>query len=70
MPTTEEILKQLSKLHDSKDETKSQRMQILVTPTMYKSLKMLSDRMRDEGKKVSMNEIVNLALLEYLKGKE
>lgn len=65
MPTTEEIIEQLQKLRESAPETRSKRMQILVTPTMYDSLKVLAD-----GMKVSMNEIVNVALAEYLKGKE
>ncbi len=65
MPTTEEIIEQLRILAESGPETRSRRMQILVTPTMYESLKVLAD-----GMKVSMNEIVNVALEEYLKGKK
>lgn len=63
MPTTEELIQQLKELAESAPETRSKRMQILVTPSMYDALKALSSET-----KLSVNEIVNVALAEYLKG--
>lgn len=65
MPTTEELIEKLKALGENPQETRSRRMQVLVTPSLYDALKDLTDET-----KVSMNEIVNSALLEYLKGKE
>lgn len=65
MPTTEEIIQQLKELAASTPETRSKRMQILVTPTMFDALKALSAET-----KLSVNEIVNVALGEYLNGRE
>lgn len=64
MPTKEELIEILTELGASKDETKSKRLQLLVTPSMYEALKKLS-----EGTGLSVNAIVNEALDEYLKGK-
>lgn len=64
MPTKEELIEILTELGASKDETKSQRLQLLVTPSMHEALKKLS-----KGTGLSVNAIVNEALDEYLKGK-
>lgn len=63
MPTKEELIEKLTELGASAPETKSKRLQLLVTPTMYQTLKDLS-----EGTGTSINAIVNEALAEYLKG--
>lgn len=63
MPTKEELIEKLTELGASAPETKSKRLQLLVTPTMYQTLKDLS-----EGTGNSINAIVNEALAEYLKG--
>ena len=63
MPTTEELIEKLNALKAGTPETRSKRMQMLVTPTMYNVLKALHD---ETG--LSVNEIVNVALGEYLKG--
>lgn len=65
MPTTEELIQQLRARAAEKPETRSKRMQILVTPTLYDAMKSLAS----DGN-VSMNEVVNVALEEYLKEKE
>ena len=65
MPTIEEIMEQLKKIAENTPETRSKRMQILVTPTMFDTLKALSS---ETG--LSVNEIINVALNEYLVGKE
>lgn len=62
MPTAAELIEKLRELNDSAPETRSKRMQILVTPTMFDALKALS---AETG--LSVNEIVNVALGEYLK---
>ena len=64
MPTTEELIKQLRDLADNAPETRSKRMQILVTPSMYDALKALS---AETG--MSVNEIVNLSLMQFLQDK-
>ena len=65
MPTTE-LIEKLNKLRaDNTKETRSKRMQVLVTPSMFDALKGLSAE-----SKLSVNEIVNAALVEYLKGKD
>ena len=65
MPTAEELIQTLREMADNAPETRSKRMQILVTPTMFDTLKAIS-----EASRLSMNEIINIALAEYLKGKE
>lgn len=65
MPTAEELIQTLREMADNAPETRSKRMQILVTPTMYDALKAIS-----EATNISMNEIVNVALAEYLRDKE
>ena len=65
MPTTEELIEKLNALKAETPETRSRRLQVLVTPSMYDALKALHD---ETG--LSVNEIVNVALGEYLKGKE
>ena len=62
MPTLDEKLQQL-KESKTNTETKSRRMQILVTPSMHDALKALA-----KEKDLSMNEIVNDALTKYLTG--
>ena len=64
MPTTEELIERLTELGASKDETRSKRLQLLVTPTMFQTLKDLS-----EATGASVNAIVNEALEKYLQGK-
>ncbi len=64
MPTATELIEELKRLADSTPETRSKRMQLLVTPTMFDTLKALSS---ETG--LSVNEIVNIAIGEYLKGK-
>ncbi len=64
MPTAQELIEKLNELKAGTPETRSKRMQVLVTPTMYDSIKGLSDLTG-----LSMNEIVNVALGEYLKGR-
>ena len=63
MSTTEELIEKLKALRENTPETRSKRLQILVTPTMFDTLKALSN---ETG--LSVNEIVNVALGEYLKG--
>ena len=65
MPTTEELIEKLNALKAGTPETRSKRMQILITPTMYDALKALHDTTG-----LSVNTIVNEAIGEYLKGKE
>lgn len=65
MQTTEELIQRLRELGSSAPETRSKRLQLLVTPSMYNALKALS-----EGTGASVNAIVNEALDEYLKGKK
>ena len=62
MPTTEELIQQLRELAESAPETRSKRMQILVTPSMFDALKAMSEV---TGR--SVNDLVNRALTEYLK---
>lgn len=64
MPTTEELIQQLKELAESAPETRSKRMQILVTPSMFDALKRMSEV---TGR--SVNDLVNRALTEYLKCK-
>lgn len=64
MPTKEERIQQLKELANNKPESRSKRMQVLVTPTMYDELKEYATK---SG--VSVNEIVNVALAEYMDGK-
>lgn len=49
------------KLNPMYVETKSKRMQLLVQPSVYESLKSLA-----KEKSISVNEIANVALREYL----
>lgn len=63
MPTTAELIDKLRELGEKTPETRSKRLQVLVTPTMFDALKSLS---AETG--LSVNEIVNVALGEYLKG--
>ena len=65
MPTTEELIQQLQELAENGPEPKSKRLQILIRPSLYDALKALSDKTG-----VSVNQIVNEALYEKLKGKE
>lgn len=61
MPTAEELIKRLRELAEDTPERRSERMQILVTPTMAQAIETLS---KETGQ--SKNEIVNLALSEFL----
>ena len=65
MPTATELIEELKRLADNTPETRSKRLQLLVTPTMFDTLKALSS---ETG--LSVNEIINVAIGEYLKGKE
>lgn len=62
MPTTAELIEKLRELGEKTTETRSKRVQLLLTPSMFDALKSLS---ADTG--LSVNEIVNIALGEYLK---
>lgn len=64
MPTTAELIEKLRALGENTPETRSKRMQVLVTPTLFDTLKSLS---AETG--LSVNEIVNIALTEYVAGK-
>lgn len=61
MPTTEELIQKLKELAEDTPERRSKRLQLLLTPTMFDTLKSLS---ADTG--LSVNELVNIALDEYL----
>jgi hypothetical protein len=62
MPTTAELIEKLRELGEKTPETRSKRVQLLLTPSMFDALKALS---ADTG--LSVNEIINIALEEYLK---
>ena len=62
MPITEDLIQQLKALAEAGPETKSKRIQLLVTPSMFDALKAMS-----EVTGLSVNELVNRALAEYLK---
>ena len=62
MPTTAELIERLRELAENTPETRSKRLQVLITPSMFDVLKALSD---ETG--LSVNEIVNVALAEYIK---
>ena len=62
MPTTEELIEKLRELGEKTPETRSKRVQLLLTPSMFDALKALS---AETG--LSVNEIINIALGEYLK---
>lgn len=64
MPTTEELIEKLRELGENTPETRSRRVQVLVTPTLFDTLKSLS---AETG--LSVNEIINVALTEYVAGK-
>lgn len=64
MPTTEELIEKLRELGENTPETRSRRVQVLITPTLFDTLKALS---AETG--LSVNEIVNVALTEYVAGK-
>ena len=63
MPITEELIEKLKALGQNMPETRSKRVQLLVTPSMFDALKALS---AETG--LSVNEIINVALSEYLRG--
>lgn len=63
MPTTAELIEKLRELGEKTPETRSKRVQLLLTPSMFDALKALS---ADTG--LSVNEIINVALSEYLRG--
>ena len=65
MPTTEELIKQLRELSENTPETKSKRVQLLVTPSMFDALKALSAETN-----LSVNAIINQALERFLQGEE
>ena len=64
MPTTAELIEKLRELGENTPETRSKRLQVLVTPTLFDTLKSLS---AETG--LSVNEIINVALSEYVAGK-
>lgn len=61
MPTTAELIEKLRELGEKTPETRSKRVQLLLTPSMFDALKALSV---ETG--LSVNEIINVALSEYL----
>ena len=67
----EEYLKKIKdlekeiKIYKSKEETKSQRLNSLIRPSLFKKLKKYSKK-----NKQSVNETVNLALEKYLENEE
>ena len=62
MPTTDELIQRLKEIADGNvQETRSKRVQLLMTPSMFDALKALST---ETG--LSVNKIVELALVEYL----
>lgn len=65
MPTAQELIEKLNELKSNAPETRSRRVQVLMTPSMHDTLKAFA-----ETADVSVNEIINLALSEFLKGKE
>lgn len=65
MPTTEELIQRLKELAEAAPETRSCRMQILITPSLAAALNELS-----KETKLSKNELVNIALNDFLKNKE
>ena len=64
MPTTAELIEKLRELGENTPETRSRRVQVLLTPTLFDTLKALSV---ETG--LSVNEIINVALSEYVAGK-
>lgn len=65
MLTREERIQRLKELAENTPETKSKRMQILVTPSMFDEIEAIS---KETG--LSKNQIVNLALSEFMEDKE
>lgn len=65
MPTREERIQRLKELAENVPETKSKRMQILVTPSMFDDIEAMA---KETG--LSKNQIVNLALSEFMENKE
>lgn len=61
MPTTDELIQLLKTKAADKPETRSKRVQLLLTPTMFDALKALA---AETG--LSVNEIINVALAEYI----
>lgn len=64
MPTKEERIRELKELAESKPEKKEKRLQVLITPSMFDELQDLKAKTG-----LSVNEIVNVALTEYVAGK-
>lgn len=62
MPTKEERIRELKTIAESKPEKKEKRLQVLITPSMFDELQDLKAKTG-----LSVNEIVNKALAEYLK---
>ena len=62
MAPNKDRINELKKRADNKPETRSQRMQILITPSIESKLEELA---KETG--LSKNEIVNVALEEYMK---
>jgi predicted HicB family RNase H-like nuclease len=62
MPDREDLSRALDERRQNTQETRSKRMQILVTPSMFENLK---ERAGSEG--VSVNELVNVIFDLYLK---
>lgn len=65
MPKTAELEQKLDELANNTKESKTKRLQILVTPTMYDTLKAAASSKKD----LSVNRIVNDALRQYFLGK-
>ena len=64
MPTKNEKIQQLRSIADSKPESRSRRVQLLIAPSLYDEIKVMAD---ESG--VSVNEVINAALNEYVAGK-
>lgn len=58
---TQDLINKLAALGADTPETRSRRVQVLITPTMHDTLKALS-----EATGLSVNSIINVALSEYL----
>lgn len=61
MSEYEKLIASLNRVREGLPETRSRRVQVLVTPTMHEALKELS-----ASTGVSVNEIINVALSNYL----
>lgn len=63
MAAMKDRIRELKEKADTKQETRSVRMQLLITPSIASDLQKLADE-----SDVSKNEIVNVALEKYMHG--